>query len=62
MRRPADHRRRHWRRHLQVTVVFSEAMDAGVDPTLTFAPAVASTLSLAGGSWSAGNRDLHGDL
>ena len=30
-------------------------MDTGVDPTLTFAPAVASTLTLRGGVWSAGN-------
>src|SRR5262249_15476025 len=41
----------------QVTVVFDQAMttDHSADPTLTFNPAVASTLTLAGpGVWSAG--------
>src|SRR6185436_6179812 len=35
-----------------VDVVFDQAMDTGVAPTLTFAPSVASTLSFSGGSWS----------
>ena len=40
-----------------VTVVFSEAMDPSgpATPTLTFAPGVASTLTLTGGVWSVGN-------
>ena len=37
-----------------VTVVFDQAMNTGVDPTLTFGPDVSSTLTFAGGSWSAG--------
>ena len=35
-----------------VTVVFDQAMDTGVDPTLTFSPDVSGTLTLASGSWS----------
>ena len=46
-----------------VAGVFNEAMDTAVDPTLTFAPDVASTLTLTRrGVWSAGNTVLHGDL
>src|SRR5262249_59024928 len=36
-----------------VTVIFSEAMDRSVAPTIAFSPDVASTLTPAGGSWSA---------
>ena len=36
-----------------MAVTFSEAMDQTVAPVLTFDPAVASTLSLTGGSWNA---------
>ncbi len=41
-----------------IAVLFSEPMtdDGSADPTLTFAPDVASTLSLASGSWSADGR------
>src|SRR4051794_28147006 len=39
-----------------VTVVFDQAMDTASTPTLTFAPSVASTLSLTGGSWSADHK------
>src|SRR4029453_8317416 len=35
-----------------VTVTFSEAMDTNVDPTLTFNPAVGSTLTSGAGSWT----------
>ena len=47
-----------------VTVVFNQAMtaDGSADPTLTFAPAVASTLSNLSGSVEPGRHDLHGDL
>ena len=40
-----------------VTVVFGEAMDTSVaaTPVLTFAPGVATTLTLTGGVWSAGD-------
>lgn len=38
-----------------IAVVFDQAMNAGVAPTLTFAPTVASTLTLTGGVWSVGN-------
>ena len=34
--RHADHGRGHGHRHFTVTVVFDQAMDTGVDPTLTF--------------------------
>ena len=45
-----------------VTVVFDQAMDTGVDPTLTFGPDVSGTLSFTGGVWSRRRYDLHGDL
>lgn len=38
-----------------VTVKFSEAMNPGTNPTLTFGQNLAAALSLTGGVWSAGN-------
>src|SRR5437867_10693369 len=38
-----------------VAVTFSEAMDISATPTLTFAPAVASTLTFSSGAWNAGH-------
>ena len=38
-----------------VVVLFSEAMNTGVAPTIAFTPAVASTLTFASGAWSVGN-------
>jgi hypothetical protein len=38
-----------------VAVVFSEAMDNTVDPTITFDPTVDSTLDFASGAWSGGD-------
>src|SRR5437764_1313938 len=40
-----------------VTVVFSEAMDTSATPTLTFTPAVASTLSGRVDTWSPDGKD-----
>ena len=45
-----------------VTVVFDQAMDTGVDPTLTFGPDVSGTLTFASGVVEPGRHDLHGDL
>ena len=38
-----------------VTVTFSEAMNNTVNPTLTFDPALASTLTFGSGAWSVGD-------
>jgi Ca2+-binding RTX toxin-like protein len=38
-----------------VVLTFSEAMNTATTPTITFDPAVASTLTLAGGVWSGGD-------
>ena len=38
-----------------VTATFSEAMNNSIAPTISFIPAVASTLSFTGGVWSVGN-------
>ncbi len=40
----------------QVIAKFSEAMDTGVTPTITFSPDVSSTLTFASGAWSKGNK------
>ena len=48
----------------QVTETFNDAMttDGSADPTLTFNPAAASTLTFSGGVWSAGGFHVYGDL
>src|SRR5690606_26023717 len=38
-----------------VEVMYDEAMDSGVDPTITFSPSLAGTLAFASGTWSAGD-------
>ena len=51
-RHAAHQRRRGPPGRFVVTVTFSEAMNTGVAPTLTFGAAVGTTLSFASGAWN----------